>query len=937
MTLNSGMSNSSARSPKDDKINKRLDQIEQEINNFGTVVNTETVNADNVNALGLDADIATIDSATIDSANIRGVSITDAGVSNLSATNAQLPNIQGNVNITGNLSASNANIAGTVKAHKLDITDRTLPDLTTTTSNTDVLNATDANVANLKVTGSATFDNGISLNSFTADNIGADDVVCNTLQATAQVTTDEVSATNVVADNVNTVNGTATNITSENVTAQTVNSVHTDTVDINAGIYKRNNAFYININVNEGGLSIVKLPIFDGTAKLYFTKDDDTAIASLTIINNHINKQSTLVNYAQRGYYIHDINVGTDEHIYVALTDQADVSRMYYTMDINNPEVILPEQVVDTSFDNIDVAYDYQPEALTRTVILGSNDFFEAHNYGLTVNGTFKAVNTVEPVRWVLPSLEVENDALVRGNLIVNGTLLSKVNAIEFKGIEGIDSLSNAVSGALFREYDSSMSDSDLLPYYRGYVFYCTLRKTSSMGYYSHDTFNDWKASLSNGDIIVRLNEMSYQMVTLDSATNSIANTCYAIYISNNPDIQPSKANRQQWYENLVDSKTVFVPISYITGSNVSAPYALSLLVYGLNFSTYSDYVNNIDTYVYSSYARNNITGIFDSNATRVQLYPYYVSYVAQERYHNRVELSYDDWVASMHDGDSMINYTGTFDVATVNTDVIWDNSSKATVDTINKAQKDSNGNIITDTYETITDAYSKFVQKSHIGYHTDANVTGVCPLDSNGLVPVERMPTEALIFKGLWKASTNTPALADGVGTKGDYYISSDAGSVDFGHGVITFSEGDTVIYDGSLWHRVASGMTRNELVNTIGEATSVQSGLESAADKTKLDGIEVGAEVNVQADWTEADSSNDAYIKNKPNFSAVATSGNFDDLVKKPTISVSGKTISLLNNDGSVVSTGTVSGFDEHVVCTYAQWQSMTKYPGIIYIITE
>ena len=937
MTLNSGMSNSSARSPKDDKINKRLDQIEQEINNFGTVVNTETVNADNVNALDLDADIATIDSATIDSANIREVSIVDAGVSNLSSTNAKLPNIQGNVNVTGNLSATNANIAGTVKAHKLDITDRTLPDLTTTTSNTGTLNATNANVTNLKVTGSATFANGISLNSFTADDITSDDIVCNTLQATAQVTTAEVSATNVVADNVNTVNGNATNITSENVTAQSVNAVHTDTVDINAGIYKRNNAFYININVNEGGLSIVKLPIFDGTAKLYFTKDDDTAVASLTIINNHINKQSTLVNYAQSGYYIHDINVGTDEHIYVALTDQADVSRMYYTMDINNHEVILPEQIADTSFDNVDVAYDYQPDALTRTVILGSNDVLEAHNYGLTVNGTFKAVNTVEPERWVLPSLEVLNDALVRGNLTVNGTLLSKVNAIEFKGIEGIDSLSNSVSGALFREYNSSMSDSDLLPYYRGYVFYCTLRRTSSMGYYSHDTFEDWKASLNNGDIIVRLNEVSYQVVTLDSITNSIANTCYAIYISNNPDIQPNSENRLQWWENLIDKKAVFVPISFISGSTVYAPYALSLLVYGLNFSTYSDYVNNIDTYVYSSHARNNITGIFDSNATRVQLYPYYVSYVAQERYHNRVELSYDDWVASMHDGDSIPNYTGTFDVATVNTDVIWDNSSIATVDTINKAQKDSDGNIITDTYETISDAYSKFVQKSHIGYHTDASVTGVCPLDSNGLVPVERMPTEALIFKGLWKASTNTPALADGVGTKGDYYIASDSGSVDFGHGAITFSESDTVIYDGSIWHRVASGMTRNELVNTIGEATTTQSGLESAADKTKLDGIETGAEVNVQADWSEADSSNDAYIKNKPNLSAVATSGNFDDLVKKPTIRVSGKTISLLNNNGSVVSSGTVSGFDEHVVCTYAQWQSMTKDPDTIYIITE
>ena len=35
---------------------------------------------------------------------------------------------------------------------------------------------------------------------------------------------------------------------------------------------------------------------------------------------------------------------------------------------------------------------------------------------------------------------------------------------------------------------------------------------------------------------------------------------------------------------------------------------------------------------------------------------------------------------------------------------------------------------------------------------------------------------------------------------------------------------------------------------------------------DKEKLEGIEDGAEVNVQADWTETDINSDAYIKNKP-----------------------------------------------------------------------
>lgn len=42
--------------------------------------------------------------------------------------------------------------------------------------------------------------------------------------------------------------------------------------------------------------------------------------------------------------------------------------------------------------------------------------------------------------------------------------------------------------------------------------------------------------------------------------------------------------------------------------------------------------------------------------------------------------------------------------------------------------------------------------------------------------------------------------------------------------------------------------------------------------AEKSKLAGIENGAEANVQVDWNETDSSSDAYIKNKPSISATS-----------------------------------------------------------------
>ncbi len=56
-----------------------------------------------------------------------------------------------------------------------------------------------------------------------------------------------------------------------------------------------------------------------------------------------------------------------------------------------------------------------------------------------------------------------------------------------------------------------------------------------------------------------------------------------------------------------------------------------------------------------------------------------------------------------------------------------------------------------------------------------------------------------------------------------------------------------------------------------TYSDATTSAHGLMSAADKTKLNGIAAGAEVNVQSDWSVTDTSSDAFIKNKPTIPTV------------------------------------------------------------------
>jgi predicted heme/steroid binding protein len=58
-------------------------------------------------------------------------------------------------------------------------------------------------------------------------------------------------------------------------------------------------------------------------------------------------------------------------------------------------------------------------------------------------------------------------------------------------------------------------------------------------------------------------------------------------------------------------------------------------------------------------------------------------------------------------------------------------------------------------------------------------------------------------IYQGTWNASTNTPALASGVGTKGYYYIVSVAGSTNL-DGITDWFVGDWAIFDGTAWQQV-------------------------------------------------------------------------------------------------------------------------------------
>lgn len=222
-------------------------------------------------------------------------------------------------------------------------------------------------------------------------------------------------------------------------------------------------------------------------------------------------------------------------------------------------------------------------------------------------------------------------------------------------------------------------------------------------------------------------------------------------------------------------------------------------------------------------------------------------------------------------------------------------------VDEINNVYNFTN-NGFNNVYNYVDTELDKKIDKTEKG---ESN--GVATLDATGRVPYSQLPESAMEYKGTWDASTNTPSLADGTGTNGDFYVVSVAGTVNFGSRTVTFYVNDRVIYDGTThqWERLPAGEVRSvngltgDVTLTASDInydtnTTTKAAIDSKVDKVtgkglsendftnayknKLDGIESGAEVNVQPDWNQTDTTADDYIKNKPTVPAAQVNSDWN-----------------------------------------------------------
>lgn len=75
-----------------------------------------------------------------------------------------------------------------------------------------------------------------------------------------------------------------------------------------------------------------------------------------------------------------------------------------------------------------------------------------------------------------------------------------------------------------------------------------------------------------------------------------------------------------------------------------------------------------------------------------------------------------------------------------------------------------------------------------------------------------------SLNFQGTWDASTNTPTLTSGIGTKGYYYVVSVAGNTNL-DGVTDWQVGDWAVFNGVIWQKVDN----TDLVQSVNGQTGV------------------------------------------------------------------------------------------------------------------
>lgn len=169
---------------------------------------------------------------------------------------------------------------------------------------------------------------------------------------------------------------------------------------------------------------------------------------------------------------------------------------------------------------------------------------------------------------------------------------------------------------------------------------------------------------------------------------------------------------------------------------------------------------------------------------------------------------------------------------------------------------------------------------------HTDNNYTATEKSKLGGIASGAEVNQNAFSNVGVKVGNTTTTVAAD---AKTD---------------TVTLIQGSNVTLTADTTNDTVTIAAKD---TTYSAATTTAAGLMSADDKTKLNGIAAGAEVNVNADWNAT--SGDAQILNKPTIpAAVAVKGNAESSYRTGNVNITPANIGL-GNVGNFKAVSTVA----------------------------
>lgn len=797
-----GITPTSRNETVDKKLQEQIDTLKTEVDSI----------EDQLDALNDNVDTNIVDANTgnIDNINATSVSSTSVSATNVNGTNGTFNNLTVNGTVQ-NLNVTNGNIQN-IFADDVD-TNTLEADSATITA----LRGTNAVIDNLTVTSlkADTVDIGTITDDIDSEYADIDDINTNNIIAQQMYTDDiqavtggigELGSTKITSNTVN-----ATDVNATNISASDIDTLRVDASRMTSGIFSLNKDFFININSNVNDIGVIKMPAFDGVARLSFVNSNEVEQLTMTIINNEVEKKQILANFSQKAGRLNGFAISANNEFLIGVNG-GNITKMYYTFDTSEEFNAIPEQLPITDFPN-DIQYSWLATAeLSKTLC-----FIEPNTptQGFEVTGMFKA-DSLEWTSVSIDNLDVIYDLTVRNDTYIQNDLHLKTFDIEAAPIaKDVHRVGRTTEGVYFNLGDIDEADIKGYQYPALTVYwdhYSNLEpplfRTIACGPYDVPPNSSRVLSYAQAAYI----KVDGKCLSVDSVYGSAPSVPRSPAFHQMYEIEPNPNNTPD------SAFTMKLEVFDFTGTAIQDGrivdrdnvYIDSLFNNEGNKRYYTldesgiDVIYNFDDKTYTYYNDFSIT--YQGEEITVKRYYFEVEY------YSYLQHPFDD--NFIYPCDITTTEGGLLEKGIIVKDTRYPDEKvdllnvKAedayTADYATKALQDNNGDQIDTTYQKLSEK---------------AQPNGYASLDANGRIPYSQLPESAVEFKGTWDASTNTPQLPTGSDVKGDMYIVNVAGT-QMG---IDWYIGDQAIYDGSVYQRISGSEVGVDTVNGLKDAVTI------------------------------------------------------------------------------------------------------------------